>query len=1485
MKIRFTLLFVLGLFLFGTSQKTYVDYNSDSKWFIGLNVGGAYHTSDVQSRLKAGFGLFIGRSLFMKEGSPISIDARLRYLRLQFEGFDRFKSVDVTPHPYLNGTYSTVDYGNNGAVMNFSGDHHRIAFELAFTLNKLREKTGVNLYLLGGAGLNNSQNKGDYQFDPNGNDSLMNYSGEYSDYTAQIDGENETFLPTVGSAEGPISDQREWAFMPSAGIGLGYQVGPKFAIGIEHKTTFTLSDQFDGNSWVGNQGNNDIYHFTSLWLKFHIGSKKKEDTDTDGSSLGNIDNYDTTNNIVDSQDPPIVKFTNPYNSPYETEASTFVIKADIQNVYNGTHVTFKQNGVVNGNFTFNPSSGNFESNVTLTSGNNVFEIKGTNSVGHDYASTIIVRKQEELAPSIVTFSNPVTTPYSTSSEVYNVTGNVLNVQNKGQVTFTFNGSATADYNFSSGNGAFSKNIQLVEGANIITVKGTNQAGSDEKSITILYKKEETLTPPEVSFVNPPQNPYNTDQEQFDIVASVLNVDGKNNITYKVNGQSTNNFSYNSNSKLLQSTITLIEGANVIEVMASNNAGTDQATTTIIYKKAQSIEPPSVYFTQPNVNPKTLYVSNTVVRAKVINVDNKNNIDVRINGNVTNNFSFSPSSKEVWFNTTLQNGANIFEITAVNDAGQASASTTIIYKTYDTYNPPTVTITSPTPNPFQTQNSSHNVLATVMNVNSKSDITVKRNGSIVSNFIYNANTKTVQYNMQLNEGNNVIEVIGTNNYGQDSDSKTIVYKKPEIPTPPTVNITVPASSPHTTYVDQGNVVAQLTNIQSKQQIAVRVNGVLISPAQFSWNFTTKKVSINRTLVLGNNIFKVSATNNYGTASDITTIIYKKKEEACDPPTIVINNPAQSGIQTSNQTLNLSATVNHVSASQIQLKLNGSAISGFNFNNSTKKLTKSLQLQQGTNVIEVLARNNCGSRRKSLIVTYIPEEEPCNSPVVQAVQPSAGALTTEQASMTFKASVQNASQQDITVQHNGQNKSFSYDAITNILQVQINLVEGSNNVKVIVQNDCGVAFHNWNVIREVCHAPTVVINQPANGSVTQNGSVVIKATIENASQQQIQLSVNGQLKNFVFNSTSNLLTSTQTLNEGNNTIQVKAIGDCGNAIKTVTVTYKKPHVSNPPVVTVIYPSANPHSTNQQTSQIKATIQNVNSSNNVTFTLNGSNQNFNFNASNGMFITTATLQQGNNTFTITGINQDGQDSKSQVIVYNPPVTVNPPKVVFQNPSSSPHNVPAKYYTVKGYVANVSNPSQVQVLINNSTMSNYASNISGGKVYFQFQLAFSTSQPTYNVTVIGTNQAGVDQESVRLNYQLGSNPMGSGGGNTYETGGNSGNSNGNNGHGNNADGVDSSNPGQGGGGPNGSNDPSGGEDDENGNNGNNNNNGNRNLRINTGGGRSSGGNTRSSGGTRSTNTKENNSSNTKEESQKTNTKSTTRSSGGLRSTSGGGR
>lgn len=1456
MKIRFTLLFVLGLYLMGSSQKTFINYETDSKWFIGLNAGATYHTSDIETRLKAGFGIFVGRSFFMKKGSPFYLDARLRYLRLQFEGVDKFKSVDVTPNPYLNGTYNTVNYGNNGAIMNFSGDHHRVAIELALGFNKLRERTGVNLYLLGGAGFNSINNKGDYQYSPG--DSLVNYSGDYDTYKNQFDGDNETALPTPNATIGPINkDDRTWAFMPSAGIGIGYQIGPKFSIGIEHETTFTLSDLFDGNQWVGNQGNNDMYHFTSLWLKFHIGSKKHTD-DIGDNSLDNIDNYDTTTNVVSTQkEPPVVNFTNPHSSPYETDAETFIIKADIQNVYNGSNVTFKQNGTVNSNFTFNPSTNYFESHVNLTPGNNVFEIKGTNSVGHDYASTIIIRKQEEAAPPIVTYSNPVTSPHVTSSPVFNVTGNVLNVQNKNQVTFTFNGNTTTDFNFNTGDGAFSKSLSLSEGANIVTVKGTNEAGSDEKSVTIIYEKIQEVHPPEVNFVNPSQNPYTVEEENFNIIASVINVDGKNNITYKVNGQSTTNFSYNTNTKLLESSIQLVEGANVIEVTGTNQAGSDYASTTIIYKKPRSIEPPNVYFTQPNVNPKTLFVNNTIVKAKVINVESKSNIELKINGNVTSNFTFYTSSKEVVFNTSLEVGANIFEITGTNEAGQASASTTIIYKTFDTYNPPEVTITNPAPNPFTTFNDHYNVIAQVLNVSGKQNITVKRNGTIVNNFLYNAATKTVQFNMQLNEGNNVVEITGTNNYGQDSDSKTIIYKKPDVPKPPTVNITTPNTSPYTTYVSNSTVVAKLTNIQSKQQVSVRVNNVLVPLSQYSWNPSTEEITLNKNMVLGNNIIKVTATNNDGTAYDITTIIFKKKETPCQNPVITIQTPAQNGSTTSNLALNFVAALQNIAnASQLKLKFNGVFISSFNYNNGTKKMTKTLSLNQGTNVIEVIATNDCGTASKSVIINYVPEQEPCNSPTVQGITPGSSSVSTEQQVMIFKASVQNASQQQITFKHNNQVKNFSYDPSSHILQAQVNLVEGNNSIQVLAQTDCGVAFYTWNVTRTVCNAPSVTITQPANNSQTQSPSIQINATIENASQNQIQLSVNGQLRNFVFNPTSNLLTSTQSLNEGSNSISIKAINECGQDVKTINVNYKKPYVANPPIVTIIYPSNNPHSTNQQTSQIKATIQNVYSSNDVQFKLNGANQSFNFNASNGMFITTVNLQPGNNTFTVTGVNQDGQDSKSQVIIYNPPVTINPPKVVFQNPSSSPHQVPAKYYTVKGYVNNVSNPSQVQVLINNNNMSNYASNVSGNKVYFQFQLAFSTTNAVYNVTVIGTNSAGVDQESVRLNYQLGSNPMGSGGGNTYSGGNNDGNSgnngngnnNGNNGHGNNDDGVDVSNPGQGGGGPNGQNDPSGSNDDESGNNsgsgnsnnggnsgnaGNNGNGGGSNLRINNGGGR----------------------------------------------------
>ena len=41
-------------------------------------------------------------------------------------------------------------------------------------------------------------------------------------------------------------DSRQIKIMPSLGFGLGYQITPSFSIGVEHRTTFTLNDVFEG---------------------------------------------------------------------------------------------------------------------------------------------------------------------------------------------------------------------------------------------------------------------------------------------------------------------------------------------------------------------------------------------------------------------------------------------------------------------------------------------------------------------------------------------------------------------------------------------------------------------------------------------------------------------------------------------------------------------------------------------------------------------------------------------------------------------------------------------------------------------------------------------------------------------------------------------------------------------------------------------------------------------------------------------------------------------------------------------------------------------------------------------------------------------------------------------------------------------------------------------------------------------------------------
>ena len=64
---------------------------------------------------------------------------------------------------------------------------------------------------------------------------------------------------------------------------------------------------------------------------------------------------------------------------------------------------------------------------------------------------------------------------------------------------------------------------------------------------------------------------------------------------------------------------------------------------------------------------------------------------------------------------------------------------------------------------------------MLNVNSKSQVTVEFNNSITSNFSYNNTTNNVAINLNLISGNNVLKITATNQAGFDAEETIIKFE--------------------------------------------------------------------------------------------------------------------------------------------------------------------------------------------------------------------------------------------------------------------------------------------------------------------------------------------------------------------------------------------------------------------------------------------------------------------------------------------------------------------------------------------------------------------------------------------------------------------------------------------------------------------------------------------------------------------------------------
>ena len=116
-----------------------------------------------------------------------------------------------------------------------------------------------------------------------------------------------------------------------------------------------------------------------------------------------------------------------------------------------------------------------------------------------------------------------------------------------------------------------------------------------------------------------------------------------------------------------------------------------------------------------------------------------------------------------------------------------------------------------------------------------------------------------------------------------------------------------------------------------------------------------------------MFKVTASNNNGSDSKNTTVIYRPVTSPQADPVITLVNPSGTTMSTTTSAIVVTANIANInSASDVRVRLNGTAITTFTFANGL--LTVNANMVNGTNTLELRAINSIGYANKTITVTY-------------------------------------------------------------------------------------------------------------------------------------------------------------------------------------------------------------------------------------------------------------------------------------------------------------------------------------------------------------------------------------------------------------------------------------------------------------------------------------------------------------------------------------
>lgn len=652
--------------------------------------------------------------------------------------------------------------------------------------------------------------------------------------------------------------------------------------------------------------------------------------------------------------------------------------------------------------------------------------------------------------------------------------------------------------------------------------------------------------------------------------------------------------------------------------------------------------------------------------------------------------------------------------------------------------PEIEIVTPLGSPYTTSSANGLVVANIRHINSAADVNCIVNDRSV-NFSYRNGRFSID--TPLRPGTNEIIITAQNPHGMDRETVLLVYREAVIETPrieaPRVRITDPGYNNFRTEAADFTVRATVANVTDYRDIRFEVNGV-----ERDFIFEGRNLRANIPLREGSNRVQIRATNAAGSDEAETTIT---RENRIERPFVNITDPSDSRVESAYRNVEILAQVRNVEfRDQITLLINGRRSRDFNFDASSGFVIADVRLQNGNNDLVFIAENRAGEARDEVRIRYRePLPDPVRPPSVRITEPNRSAVTTYNARIRIAAIISNVnSRRDLTFAVNGRrSNNFNFDTRNGRLTANVNLLSGNNEVLIRAENRDGrdqqrIAIRRLEEI-VVQNPPIIRIYDPGNNTDTDRPYVNLEASIENVNNKSdINLVVNGSsMFDFDFNRATGRLEARIALQNGNNTIRIRATNRDGADDQTVNVSYRR---LERPAVSITTPD-NDATTNRNSIPVRADISNVDRRSQIRLIVNGRDADFDFDSRRSELTANVNLQEGDNPIRVEAQTEAGTASDAVNVTLRRP---QPPTVRISQPKAG-STTSLSEVTVQAEITSVTNQRRISFVVNGKRIGDFELR---GEVF----TGKAPLQPgTNTIRVSASNDDGSAEDEVKLTYR----------------------------------------------------------------------------------------------------------------------------------------